>query len=199
LREPACEDRLVDSAPAESITEWLQAWAAGDREAEHWLFDLVYPELKRLARRQLARERGRITLGATDLVNEAYLRLAAQRDWQNRHHFFALAATLLRWILVDHAKQGGRQKRGRGAVHLVFDETLLPGAPPDLDLLALDEALVALARVRTLAARIVELRFFAGLSVEEAAMALGVSRATVLRQWRFARAWLARTLGAEAG
>ena len=182
--------------PGEPITAWLVAWTAGDQEAERRLFDLVYPELKRLARRHLAREHGRITLGATDLVNEAYLRLVAQRGWQNRQQFFALAATYLRWILVDHAKHGRRRKRGSDAVHLALDEELLPGgAGLDLDLLALDQALVELARVRTLAARIVELRFFAGLSLEETVDALGASRATVLRQWRFARAWLAHQLG----
>lgn len=186
----------MDPSSGEPITAWLVAWAAGDREAERRLFDLVYPELKRLARQRLAREQGRITLGATDLVNEAYLRLVAQRGWQNRHQFFAVSATFLRWILVDHAKHGRRRKRGSDAVHLALDEELLPGgAGPDLDLLALDQALVELARIRTLAARIVELRFFAGLSVEEAAEALGASRATVLRQWRFARAWLACRLG----
>ena len=188
--------RGMTPPPGEPITAWLVAWAAGDGEAERRLFDLVYPELKRLARQRLARERGQITLGATDLVSEAYLRLVAQRGWQNRQQFFALAATYLRWILVDHAKHGRRRKRGHDAVHLALDEELLPGGTrPDLDLLALDQALVELARVRTLAARIVELRFFAGLSLEETADALGASRATVLRQWRFARAWLACQLG----
>src|SRR4029079_327476 len=176
--------RGVEPRAGEPITAWLQAWSAGDREAESRLFDLVYPELKRLARRHLARERGEISLGATDLVNEAYLRLINERSWRNRGQFFALAATFLRWILVDHAKHGGRRKRGGRALHLTLEENLLPGAAPDLDLLALDQALVELARIRTLAARIVELRFLTGLRLEETAEALGASRATVPRQWR---------------
>jgi RNA polymerase sigma factor (TIGR02999 family) len=181
----------------EPITAWLQAWTAGDREAGDHLFALVYPELKKLARRFLARGRADVPLGATELVHETFLRLATQRQdcWQNRDQFFALAATLARRILVDQAKHGRRRKRGSGVVHITFEEGLFPGEPPNVDLLALDDALVELARIRLTTARIVELRFFAGLDLIETARILGVSRATVLRQWRFARAWLARKLG----
>jgi RNA polymerase sigma factor (TIGR02999 family) len=181
----------------ESVTAWLQAWTSGDPEAGERLFSLVYPELKKLARRFLARERAGVPLGATELVHETFLRLVAQRQdhWQNRDQFFALAATLARRVLVDQAKHGRRRKRGGGVVHVSFDEGLFPGEPPNVDLLALDDALVELARIRLTTARIVELRFFAGLDLVETARILGVSRATVLRQWRFARAWLARKLG----
>lgn len=181
----------------ESVTAWLQAWTSGDPEAGDRLFALVYPELKKLARRFLARERVGAPLGATELVHETFLRLVAQRQdhWQNRDQFFALAATLARRILVDQAKHDRRRKRGGGMVHVTFDEGLFPGEPPNVDLLALDDALVELARIRLTTARIVELRFFAGLDLVETARILGVSRATVLRQWRFARAWLARKLG----
>lgn len=181
----------------ESVTAWLQAWTAGDREAGEHLFALVYPELKKLARRFLARERADVPLGATELVHETFLRLVAQRQdhWQNRDQFFALAATLARRVLVDQAKHGRRRKRGGGVIHVTFEEGLLPGEPLNVDLLALDDALVELARIRLTTARIVELRFFAGLDLVETARILGVSRATVLRQWRFAKAWLAQKLG----
>jgi len=181
----------------ESITAWLQAWTSGDTEAGEHLFALVYPELKKLARRFLARERVGVPLGTTELVHETFLRLVAQRQdhWQNRDQFFALAATLARRVLVDQAKHDRRRKRGGGVVHVTFEEGLLPGAPPNVDLLALDDALAELARIRWTTARIVELRFFAGLDLVATARILGVSRATVLRQWRFAKAWLARKLG----
>jgi RNA polymerase sigma factor (TIGR02999 family) len=181
----------------DAITVWLQAWTAGDPGAGDRLFDLVYPELKKLARRFLAREHAGLPLGTTELVHETYLKLAAQQQdrWQCRDQFFALAATLARRILVDQARHRRRSKRGGGAVHVTFEEALLPGEHLDVDLLALDEALVELARIRLTTARIVELRFFAGLDLEETARILGISRATVLRQWRFARAWLAQKLG----
>ena len=164
----------------ESITTWLQAWTAGDQGAGEHLFALAYPELKKLAGRFLVRERAGVPLGTTELVHETFLRFVAQRQncWQNRDQFFALAATLVRRILVDQAKHSRCRKRGSGVVHVIFEESLLPGEPPNVDLLALDDALVELARIRLTTARI-----------------LGVSRATVLRQWRFAKAWLAQKLG----
>jgi len=181
----------------EPLTVWLQAWGDGDREAGEHLFALVYPELKKLAGRFLARERAGVPLGTTELVHETFLRLAAQRQdhWQNRDQFFALASILVRRILVDQAKHSRRRKRGGGVVHVTFEEGLFPGEPLNVDLLALDDALVELARIRLTTARIVELRFFAGLDLVETARILGVSRATVLRQWRFAKAWLAQKLG----
>lgn len=187
-----------EAGPDGSITLLLREWSGGSREAGDRLFDLIYPELKGLARQHLARELRGSALRPTELVHEVYLRLAAQRqcDWQCRNQFFALAATFIRRILLDQAKLRLRGKRGEGALHLSLDEAQLPALAPNLDLLALDAALVELASVRMAAARIVELRYFAGLSLEETAEILGASRATVLRQWRFARAWLGRRLSA---
>lgn len=189
-----------EAFPEGAITQLLQAWSVGDRAAGDQLFDLLYPELKALARQYLRRESAAISLRPTDLVNETYLKLAAQRrcDWQSRSQFFALAATFIRRILVDHAKRSRRGKRGKGVIHLSLDDVQIPGIPPNLDLLALDGALVELAGIRMAAARVIELRFFAGLSLEETADVIGVSRATVLRTWRFARAWLAGRLGTAA-
>lgn len=180
-----------------SVTLLLEAWAAGNAAAEAPLFEAVYPELRRLARQYLAREQRRITLQATDLVHDTYLKLVDQRqdDWRCRAHFFAVAATLVRRILLDHAKHRQRHKRGRGAVHVSVDDVQLPGLGPDLDFLEVDRALVELAGIQMSAARLVELRFFAGLTFDEAAEVMGLSRSTVLRKWRFAKAWLARKLG----
>lgn len=181
----------------DDLTELLRSWKDAGRQRER-LFDRIYPELHRLARQQLARERSSISIQATELVHEAYLRLVDQRrsDWQCRAQFYALAALTLRRILVDHAKHRRRHKRGAGAVHLSLDETLIPGTAPELDVLALDQALVELAKIRLTTARVVELRYFAGLSLEETAAVMGIARKTVQRRWRFARAWLGRRLGA---
>lgn len=187
-----------EAEPDGSITRLLREWSEGSRDAGDRLFDLIYPELKGLARQHLARESPHHGLRPTELVHEVYLRLARQRrcDWQCRDQFFALAATFIRRILVDQAKLRLRGKRGQGALHLSLEEVQLPALSPNLDLLALDAALVELAGIRMAAARIVELRYFAGLSLEETAEVLGASRATILRNWRFARAWLGRKLGA---
>ncbi len=199
---PGVIERAAPPAPAgvpeESITQLLREWSQGSPEAGDRLFAAVYPDLKGLARQHLAREAFGAPLRPTELVNEAYLRLAAQSrcEWQSRNQFFALAATFIRRILVDQAKHRLRRKRGEGVVPLSLEDVQLPSVGPSVDLLALDRALVELAGIRMSAARVIELRCFAGLSLEETADALGTSRATVLRTWRFARAWLGRKLGA---
>lgn len=189
-------DALPASPPGE-ITQLLNRWSGGDSQAQERLFSLVYPELYRLARSLLRREPEAISLQGTDLVNEAYLKLVTQRprSWQQRSQFFAFSATVIRRILVDHAKKRKSLKRGQGQVHLSLEDDTLPGVHREMDLLALDLALVELAEVRLSAARIVELKFFAGLTLEETAESLGLGRTTVQRRWRFARSWLARRLG----
>jgi RNA polymerase sigma-70 factor, ECF subfamily len=156
----------------------------------------VHDELRRIARRCLAGERGGHSLQATELVNEAYLRLIDARhvDWQNRTHFLAISARLMRRILVDVARTKGYQKRGGGAVRVTFDDALVVTDQPGQDLVALDDALAALAGVDERKARVIELRFFGGLSVEETAAVLKVSVDTVMRDWKLAKAWLLREL-----
>jgi RNA polymerase sigma factor (TIGR02999 family) len=157
---------------------------------------VVYEELRRLAARYLRHERTGHTLQATALVNEAYLRLIEVRQvqWQNRAHFFAMAATLMRRILVDAARSRGYQKRGGGAAVLSFDEAVMLPIGPGNDLVALDDALSALAAVDARKSQVVEMRFFGGLSLEETAEALHVSRDTVKRDWKMAKLWLLREL-----
>ena len=156
----------------------------------------MHDELRRIARRCLAGERGGHSLQATALVNEAYLRLIGVQhvDWQNRAHFLAMSARLMRRILVDVARSKRYQKRGGGAVRVTFDEGLFAADEPGKDLVALDDALEALARVDARKARVIELRFFGGLSVEETALVLKVSVDTVMRDWKLAKAWLLREL-----
>ncbi len=180
------------------LTELLRAWAAGDHESRERLFAAVYEDLRRLASRRLRHEPGSAALETSDLLHDAFLRLVEQRHvvWQNRQQFFALAATFLRRVLVDHAKTRKRQKRGSGAVHVSLEGLDLAAPEGRVDLLALDAALTELAHVRATAAQVVELRFFAGLSVEETAAVMATSRATVLRTWSFARAFLALEMGA---
>ena len=180
------------SLPAESLTQLLVAWSDGDREALDKLTPLVYEELRRLARRDMRRERPDHTLQTTALVNEAYLRLVDQRSvrWRGRTHFFAIAARLMRRVLIDHARANRRDKRGGGAVKVALDEATTAGRERAVELLALDEALTALGEIDERKSRIVELRFFGGLSVEEIAEVVGVSPDTVTREWRRARAWL---------
>lgn len=182
------------------MTRLLLAWRSGDRAALEELVPLVYAELRRLAHRQMRRERPGHTLQTTALVNETYLRLvdAKQVRWQNRAHFFAICAQLMRRILVDHARARGSLKRGGDAVHVALDDTPLGSPPPDADLLALDEALTSLATVDVRKSRVVELRHFGGLSVEETAEALDVSPETVMRDWKVAKLWLLRELKREA-
>lgn len=180
------------------ITRLLHDWQGGSREAFERLIPLVYDELHTLAARQLAREWRHDRMQATAVVHEAYLKLFGQReiDWQNRGHFFAIAAHLMRRILVDHARHGLRQKRGGAEAAVALDDAMpAPGRPVDaVDALDLDRALCKLERLDPDQARIIELRFFGGLTVEETAAALGVSPATIKREWAIAKGWLHREL-----
>jgi RNA polymerase sigma factor (TIGR02999 family) len=185
-------------APA-NLTTLLLAWGRGDEAALDQLIPLVHDELRRLARRHMARERVGHTLQATALVNEAYLRLIEvnQVRWQDRAHFFAMASRVMRRILVDAARARGYQKRGGGAKKVSLDEALLVSGEPRQDLVALDDALNALATFDLRKSQVVEMRFFGGLSVEETAEALRVSADTVMRDWRLAKVWLVRELSGE--
>jgi RNA polymerase sigma factor (TIGR02999 family) len=176
------------------VTALLLAWSDGDEGARSRLIDAVYDELRRLARAHLRRERPDHSLAPTALVHEAYLKLIDQRrvQWQNRAHFFAIAAHLMRRILVDHARSRSAAKRGGSKVTL--DEVERGTAPVDVDLLALDGALEKLAALDARQSRLVELRFFAGLTVDETAAAINVAPITVKRDWALARAWLFREL-----
>jgi RNA polymerase sigma factor (TIGR02999 family) len=183
--------------PPEGITELLIDWGQGDQLALEKLMPLVYDELRRLANNYLRREPTGHTLQPTALVNEAYLKLVGQRrvNWQNRAHFFAISAKLMRRILVDHARQRQAAKRGgsdQQRLSITSAETIIK--QPEIDLLALNEALDELAQMDPQQGRIVELKFFGGLSIEETAEVLGISHATVERDWKMARAWLRRQL-----
>ncbi|PYR25277.1 MAG: RNA polymerase subunit sigma-70 [Acidobacteria bacterium] len=179
-----------------AVSGILDRVAAGDQKAVSKVMPLVYDELRRLAGRYLRRERGGQTLQPTALVHEAYLRLLKDKKqgWQNRTHFLAIAALSMRQVLVERARARGASKRGGAQVRVTLDETLAVHRETSIDLVALDEALTRLALIDPQQARIVELRFFGGLTVEEAAEALGISPATVKRGWSVARAWLKREL-----
>jgi RNA polymerase sigma factor (TIGR02999 family) len=178
----------------------LLAWGQGDEAALERLMPLVYDELHRIARRCMAGERVGHSLQATALMNEAYLRLIDVQhvNWQDRAHFLAMAARLMRRILVDFARSKRYQKRGGGVVRVTFDEMLLAASEPGQDLVALDDALLELAKVDERKSRVVEMRFFGGLSVEETASVLKVSVDTVMRDWKLAKAWLLRELTGNA-
>ncbi len=178
------------------VTRLLRAWSAGDESALDSLIPLVYDDLHRAAHAYMAREAPDNTLQTTALVNEVYLRLAGTRDvdWQNRAHFLAVCATVMRRILIDVARSRRSLKRGGTAEHLPLDEAILVSNTPRVDLLELDEALRSLAAVDQRQARVVELRFFGGLSVQETAEALKVSPETVHRDWRLAKDWLLHEL-----
>ena len=185
-------------SPAD-VTRILHEWKDGSHEALDRLIPIVYEELRIIASRQLAREWRHDRLQTTTVVNEAYIKLFAQRqvDWQNRGHFFAIAAQLMRRILVDHARSELREKHGGGAIHVELSDALSKPAEPSLDVLdavALDAALQKLEALDPDQGRIVELRFFGGLTVEETAAALGISPATVKREWAVAKGWLYREL-----
>jgi RNA polymerase sigma-70 factor (ECF subfamily) len=181
------------------VTQLLMDWSSGNKAAHDELLPLVYDELRRLARRYMRREGPGHSLQTTGLVNEAYLRLVDQKNvrWQNRAHFFGIAAQLMRRILVDHARARHRVKRGGGTLQVSLHEAEAISPESSTDLLALDEALVRLAEVDGRKSRIVELRFFGGLSIEETAEVLQVSPGTVMHDWTLAKAWLYRALGNE--
>lgn len=186
---------MGDKSP-EGVTGLLRQAREGDRAALDELLPLVYGELKRLAGRRLADERPNHTLQATALVHEVYLRLVGQHsvDWRNRAHFFGIAAEMMRRVLVNHALGRRAQKRGEGETLLALDEVVSFPSQQGVDVILLDEALGRLAGFDPVQARIVEMRFFAGLTNEEVAEVLGVSEATVKREWRTAKAWLAAQL-----
>jgi RNA polymerase sigma-70 factor (ECF subfamily) len=183
------------------VTGLLRAWREGDEAALEALMPLVHDELRRIARRCLRGERANHSVQATELVNEAFLRLVDvhQVDWQNRTHFLAMSARLMRRVLVDLARSRRADKRGGGAVRVTFDEAAIGGCTPEADVIRLDEALQALTALDNRKSRVVELRFFGGLTVDETAVVLQVSSKTVLRDWEFARAWLQRELTLETG
>jgi RNA polymerase sigma factor (TIGR02999 family) len=185
----------MEKASPASVTELLVAWSEGDEAAHERLVPLVYEELRRLARRHLARERAP-ALQTTALVHEAYLRLIDQRSvrWQNRAHFYAICARMMRRILIDEARARRCDRRGGGALHVSLDAAAEVSAERAAQLVELDEALERLAAKDERKARVVELRFFGGLSVEETAAALGISGVTVMRDWSTAKAWLHREI-----
>ncbi len=186
----------MSNGPPEEITRLLADWGRGDREALDRLAPLVHAELRGIARRQMSRERPGHTLQATALVNEAYLRLAGQDgfEYKDRAHFYAVCAQVMRHVLIDHARAHARDKRGGGAVQVTLGEAEGLDAGRAADLVALDEALRELEELDPQKGRIVELRYFAGLGIEETAEVLGISPTTVRREWRRAKAWLYRSM-----
>ena len=189
---PASEDE----SQRQQVSRLLADWSKEDPAARDALVAIVYKELQRLAHHYMQGERANHTLQTTALVNEAYLRLTdlTRMQWRDRAHFFAMAATLMRRILVDHARDRARDKRGGGVVFTTLQDERV-ATPPGIDALALDEALDRLAAIDPVQARIVELRYFAGLTIEETSEALRISPATVKREWTWARAWLYHKLG----
>jgi RNA polymerase sigma factor (TIGR02999 family) len=196
----ATSTTVLDTPSPAGVTELLQAWGNGDDDALEQLTPLVESELRRLARAYMRRERRDHTLQATALVNEAFLRLTDARRvrWQDRAHFLVISARLMRRVLVDHARSRGSGKRGGGAERVTLDEGVAASPEPAVDVLALDRALEALAAVDVRKSRVIELRFFGGMSVEETADALHVSPDTVKRDWRLAKLWLLHELDGEA-
>jgi len=186
----------MSSPSTPDVTRLLVAWSGGDRAALDQLMPIVYAELRRIASHHLEAERPGHTLQATALVHEAYLRLADQSSlqWQNRAHFFAMAARLMRHILVDYARARHNIKRGGRTVKVTLDEVAEVSTERSSEMVALDDALTALSEFDQRKSRIVELRFFGGLSIEETAMALEVSPGTVMRDWTLAKAWLQREI-----
>ncbi len=196
---PGCGNAMAEQT-THAITALLAAWRDGDLAAQDELFPLIYAELKRIARRHMAGERPWNALQATALVNEAYLRLVdIQRvQWTDRAHFFAVAARVMRRVLVDDARARRSRKRGRGSPEVPLDSSIAAAAP-GRDLIDLHDALTALSAVDGRKARVVELRFFGGLTAEEAAAVLAVSAETVQRDWRLAKVWLLRELKHRPG
>lgn len=187
--------RVSQSAP-QNVTKLLVQWNKGDNGALEALVPLVYEELRRLARYYLKQEKQNHTLSSTALVHEAYLRLVNQKEvtWQNRAHFFGVASQMMRRILVDHARHHAYAKRGGGALTLALEEAVATPKTREVDLVALDDALNSLAKLDERQSRMVELRFFGGLSIEETSEVLGISAPTVKREWASARAWLYREI-----
>jgi RNA polymerase sigma-70 factor (ECF subfamily) len=183
----------------QEITQLLLHWSQGDKAALDQLVPLVYPELRRLAKRHMAREDPAHTLQTSALINEAYLKLVDQQNvtWQNRAHFFAVAAQVMRHILVDHARTRNYAKRGGGAPKLPLDEAVALTDQRAAELVALDDALKDLARLDPRRSQIIELRFFGGLSLEETAEVIEISPSTVQREWRAAKAWLHHTMPSQ--
>ena len=187
-------------ASPNQLTQLLVAWTEGDKQALEELTPAIYDELRRLAKRYMAGERGGHTLQATALVNEAFIRLIDWKNvrWQNRAHFIGVAAQLMRRVLVDYARSRGYAKRGAAAVKVTLDEALIVSREKSAELLALDDALSRLEKVSERKCRVVELRFFGGLTVEETAEILKVSPNTVLNDWNFAKTWLLREISHES-
>lgn len=187
------------AAKPNNITQLLLKWSEGRSEALEDLIPLIYPELRRLARNYMQRENPAHTLQTSALINEAYLRLVRQQgvEWHNRAHFFAVAAQVMRRILIDHARKHHRAKRGAGAHHVSLDENAVIGQQRAAEFLALDAALIQLAEIDERKSRIVELRFFGGLTVEEVAELMDLSPITIKREWRSARAWLQNEISAR--
>jgi RNA polymerase sigma factor (TIGR02999 family) len=185
----------------QEVTQLLADWGSGDRSALDKLFPLVHAELRRIARRQMSHERAGHTLQATALVNEAYLKLAGQEgfEWHNRAHFYAVCAQVMRHILIDHARGHARDKRGGGAIQVSLNEVAVMAVEQAGDYVALDEALRALEALDPQKGRIVELRYFGGLSIEETAEVLKISPRTVRREWQRAKAWLYRMISEGGG
>lgn len=190
----------METDTTQEITVCLKAWSGGNREAADRLMQIVYQEMRRLAASYLQKQRADHTLQPTALVHEAYLKLidASQVNWQDRAHFFAVAAQTMRNILVDHARAVAADKRGGGAQKIALDEAVGLSENQEVDLIDLDEALQMLARQDETQSRIIELRFFGGLTIEETAEVLKISPATVKREWAMARAWLFRQINSSA-
>ncbi|OLE54525.1 MAG: RNA polymerase subunit sigma-70 [Acidobacteria bacterium 13_1_20CM_3_53_8] len=186
-------------ASSNEVTQLLEEWSSGKREALDKLTPLVYEELRRLAHRYMNREQPGNTLQTTALVNEAYLRLVKRKNvrWQNRAHFFAVAAQVMRHILIDHAREHHYAKRGGDARKISLDQVTLMSPERAKELIALDEALEALARIDPRKSRIVELRYFGGMTIEEVAEVLKIAPVTVQREWRAAKAWLYKAVTSE--
>jgi RNA polymerase sigma factor (TIGR02999 family) len=192
----------TEALSSHEITQLLHAWQKGETDARDRLIGVVYPQLRSLAMRYMSGESSGHTLNATGLVHEAYIKiLGSQVNWDDRVHFFAVAARIMRHILVDHAKSKRRAKRGGAAPKICLDDAIVVSAEPDEDLLNLNEALDRLAKIDQRKADVVELIYFGGLSQVEAGAALGISEATVQRELRFAKAWLLDALatGTEVG
>ena len=193
----ACEKIL--NTVSSDVTKLLGEWSRGSDAALDQLIPVVYRELRQRARNYLRRERPDHTLQPTALINEVYLRLVADKpeNWQDRAHFMALASRVMRQILVDHARRHVAGKRGSGAANVTLDEALIPAQTENTDILALDEALSRLAEVDERKCRIIEMRYFGGCTVEEAAEALGIAAITVIRETRVAQAWLRKSMQGE--